>query len=295
MNLQATLVEDDSGAIEHGLFFRIHAYPPIWEGWCNAVRIYDRHKVYTQAEWTECLWDEQSSGWCQQHNTAPDVDRLHSGKVWLPGGWLGEVVGGLNGQFIVTERVVDQLSQNGLRPRTVEIRGNDQLAGESLRSWRAHEWHAICFDGRTITRPRVVRPEQANQCPRCGSGPIVCTRCGHIEFACSNCSAELVGYPSDREVAPVRLISSYGDGEVLGLDRWDGNHYIGGRSCYVTGRVVDVLLTLGLEPFCAQSLRTYVGNRKEAEFGEIRSRLFEEYQSVDRPVPKPDRGQDRSE
>ena len=107
-----------------------------------------------------------------------------------------------------------------------------------------------CFRAHKIIAPTP------NECPFCGTGPVVCTSCQHVEWDCPRCKHRLVVPESEHMGTGDRRFTTQGapaKGWIIEGDKWDGADAIAGvNQAFVTGRFVEFSLRCGATPFVAK-------------------------------------------
>lgn len=271
------IVSNTSGKIVDDLFFSIGAGDvEIFESLPRKIiRTTYEPGSSLHFEASRSKQDRSASGRCPLHPEREDVYRYQHVVAGVTSYYAdGELMGGHFDAYIYvgprTQQALLESNVPGLRFATCDLICMDRLPfdPESIR--------VLCFDGRQCNRSLAVVPAEENCCSQCGFAPIVCSTCDHVDYCCPQCDHKVVGIA---ESAPGELLKELDypvHGQVLDLSAWDGNEFIGGGNTIVSGRVVDILLSINPTQFAAQSLRCYVGDRDVAEYDYLHSKVCRE-------------------
>lgn len=281
---RGTIDFDYSGRLVNDLFFRI--WPgPFSEDQAQLPGILLRQVsdgYPTEIEVEDQFTTESCSRRCVQHTDFRDFGRIETVacRVKNMGTHDGDVFGHELHEFIhMSKRLQDALLDanfNGTRFATTEIR-LDCVGTDSIKEVRT-----LCFDGRDIRRSLVVHPDEENQCYYCNYLPIVCPNCPTFERACPNCGKDTwrgrtvsLSRQPNETLLKIMAIPDEEYGPVLDYRLWDGSDFIGTwwTTNSVTGRVVDLLLTLDIRNIAIQPQFCFVPD-STVDYGSCRSRLF---------------------
>lgn len=275
---------DYSGRLVGDLFFRI--WPgPFSEDHAQLPGILLRqvpNGYPTEVEVEDQTTTELCSERCGQHTDFRDTGRIETVKCRVKnmGIYDGDFFGHELHEFIhVSKRLQDALIDanfNGTRFARTEMRFD--CAGTTFMKGV----RTLCFDGRDIRRSLVACPNEENRCYYCNYSPIVCPKCPTFERSCPRCgkdtwrgrSVNLSGLPSETLLG-ISAIPDKEYGPVLDYRLWDGSDFIGTwwTNISVTGRVVDLLLTLNIRNIAIQPQLCFVPD-SVVDYANYRSQLF---------------------
>lgn len=149
------------------------------------------------------------------------------------------------------------------------------------------EIKALCFDGRSIQRSYCLSPSVENHCGHCGLGPVSCPICPTLIPYCPNCGKRVMYIEKEDETEEewAEKIGENGDieftysldggfGPVLDFRLWDGSDFLGGEEAIVSGRVVDLLLSLDPDAIGFQPRPCYVGDCDPSKYLHLQSRRY---------------------
>lgn len=294
VNARGRIVPNLSGHIEMGLFFHLFAesmdeismakemgelgfldnmllVPPVSRSEC------------IQTELQRSVADSVSLNICPFHPERIDVKRIVEATVDVQVGtnsvdsWSKDSIAACgiwgnrgDGYLYVSPHVQDVLSREGLCG--TRFAPCEFLTQDELPFFMKHS-RVLCFDGRSIERAYAVLPNAENHCSRCGFSPIVCPNCPEVFYVCPVCQRRLIVSPRDK----AELILNLGGLNVVDLTLWDGSDFLGGNYPIVTGRVLDLLISLHIAPFGAIALGCYTAQIKESMYASLRSTHYKDW------------------
>ncbi len=265
---RATVDFNSCGRIVDNLFFRIFPGPFFEEMGEDMPGILIREVDGgdpTEVSIESDVVRDESSGRCELHSDRKDIGLIESVHCMIAnfGESDGDVFGHNSFEYLHVskrlQRALLEANLSGLRFAANEIE-LDAPGPEYLKEIRT-----LCFDGRDIRRALTIKPESENFCRVCNHRPIVCPFCPTAEMSCPKCGETvggtdfLVGEAND---LMLHFAADPGDdaGPVLDFRAWDGCDFVGPSSVesIVTGRVVDIFLSLDIKNIGVQPLRCFV-------------------------------------